>query len=197
MESYHHCFTDIVNDLDRHHVIMPKIALNTKFLNSLGPDWEKYVTFVRQHKNLHDAKYGLLFDYLQPHEKDVIKDRGVRLMITPSPIAPSPTQNSLALVAQTQQMPTTNQGYVQQQQNFSHSQSSNSQVVPKQLNQNVQYTNTDNVYYTETDAFDSTTDDDCFIDLNNGIAFLARAFNRLTFNNRTRTSSNQRNQIVV
>jgi len=55
LESYHHRFSDIINDLDKHNIIMPRIAVNTKFLSSLGPEWEKYVIFLRQAKNLHHA----------------------------------------------------------------------------------------------------------------------------------------------
>ena len=44
LESYYHRFTNIINDLDRHNIILPKIAINTKFLGCLGPDWQKYVT---------------------------------------------------------------------------------------------------------------------------------------------------------
>lgn len=46
LESYYHRFTNIINDLDRHDIKLPKIAINTKFLSCLGPDRQKYVTFV-------------------------------------------------------------------------------------------------------------------------------------------------------
>jgi hypothetical protein len=48
------------------------------FCTSVGPDWQKYVTFVRQTKNLHDAPYGLLYDFLKHHEPEVEKDRALR-----------------------------------------------------------------------------------------------------------------------
>lgn len=65
LEYYYHRFTNIVNDLTRKFSEMPTIAINRKFLNSLGPEWQKYVTFVRQVKDLHGVKYGLLYDYLK------------------------------------------------------------------------------------------------------------------------------------
>ncbi|PWA97368.1 hypothetical protein CTI12_AA009420 [Artemisia annua] len=43
LESYYHRFTNIINDLDRHNIILPKIAINTKFLGCLGPDWQKSI----------------------------------------------------------------------------------------------------------------------------------------------------------
>jgi hypothetical protein len=77
LESYYHRFTNVVNDLERHKITIPRIAVNTKFVGSLGPDWQKYVTFVRQTKNLHDAPYGLLYDFLKHHEPEVEKDRAL------------------------------------------------------------------------------------------------------------------------
>ena len=35
LESYYHRFTNIINDLDRHNIILPRIAVNTKFLSCL------------------------------------------------------------------------------------------------------------------------------------------------------------------
>lgn len=32
LESYYHRFTNIINDLDRNNITLPKIAVNTKFL---------------------------------------------------------------------------------------------------------------------------------------------------------------------
>ena len=85
LESYYHRFTNIINGLDRHNITLPKIAINTKFLGCLGPDWQKYVTFVRQAKNLHDAPYGLLYDYLKHHESEVNKDRAQKGTVSPPP----------------------------------------------------------------------------------------------------------------
>jgi hypothetical protein len=58
LESYYHRFTNIVNDLERHEVHLPRITVNTMFVSSLGYEWQKYVTFVRQAKNLHNAPYA-------------------------------------------------------------------------------------------------------------------------------------------
>jgi len=97
LESYYHRFLDIINDLDKHNIIMPRIAINTKFLSCLGPDWEKYVTFIHQSKNLHQATYGFLYDYLKHHQKEVDKDRIIRGV----PASPSlPDNQTLSLYTQ-------------------------------------------------------------------------------------------------
>lgn len=128
LESYYHRFTNVINDLERHEVSLPRIAVNTKFVSSLGYDWQKYVTFVRQAKNLHNAPYGLLYDYLKHHESEVEKERAARGGYTPSP-----TSNPLALVAQSHvaQPPMSNHAYDQEQNYFSYPQPTTShQMVP-------------------------------------------------------------------
>ena len=76
---------------------MPRIAVNTKFLSSLGPEWEKYVIFLRQAKNMHHSTYGLLYDYLKPHEKEVDRERILRAQIAKQS---QPDNQQLALYAQ-------------------------------------------------------------------------------------------------
>ena len=119
LESYYHRFTNIINDLDRHNIKLPRIAINTKFLSCLGPDWQKYVTFVRQAKNLHNAPYGLLYDYLKHHQSKFDKNRALRETLSP-PIPP----NSLALIAQSHfaPPPQSYHTYVQQQHHFNYPQ---------------------------------------------------------------------------
>jgi cytochrome c553 len=193
LESYYHRFTNVVNDLERHKITVPRIAVNSKFVGSLGPDWHKYVTFVRQTKNLHDASYGLLYDFLKHHEPEVEKDRALRGGYSPSP-------NSLALVAQSNYAPPqmSNHAHVQEQNYFSYPQSSmvsydsSSQNTSTQL---VPYNNNDAVYYLNS----QDDDDEEFNTLNQGLALIAHAFSKFSnkTNNRQRSSSNTRNQAVV
>ncbi|GJX39961.1 hypothetical protein Tco_0254951 [Tanacetum coccineum] len=44
IESYYSRFFNIMNDLERHGCLPQAIASNTKFLNSLEPEWDKYVS---------------------------------------------------------------------------------------------------------------------------------------------------------
>jgi hypothetical protein len=80
------------------------------------------VTFVRQTKNLHDAPYGLLYDFLKHHEPEVEKDRALR-----GGYSPITTPNSLALVAQSHYAPPmSNHAYAQEQNYFSYPQTTTS-----------------------------------------------------------------------
>jgi cytochrome c553 len=195
LESYYHRFTNVVNDLERHKITVPRIAVNSKFVGSLGQDWQKYVTFVRQTKNLHDAPYGLLYDFLKHHEPEVEKDRALR-----GGYLPSPAPNSLALVAQSHYAPPqmSNHAHVQEQNYFSYPQSSMVSYDSSPQNTSTQlvpYNNNEAVYYSNS----NDDDDEEFNTLNQGLALIARAFSKFSnkTNNRQRSSSNTRNQAVV
>ncbi|GJW56202.1 retrovirus-related pol polyprotein from transposon TNT 1-94 [Tanacetum coccineum] len=58
----------LVNVMDSNDVRPTKVFINTKFFNSLQPDWRKYVTLTRQNKNLSDLKYDALYDDLLQFE---------------------------------------------------------------------------------------------------------------------------------
>ncbi|GJW44638.1 hypothetical protein Tco_0073437, partial [Tanacetum coccineum] len=44
------------------------MQVNTKFLNSLPPDWSKFVTDVKLVKDLHTSTFDQLHAYLEQHE---------------------------------------------------------------------------------------------------------------------------------
>nr|GEY29609.1 hypothetical protein [Tanacetum cinerariifolium] len=61
-------FSTLINVMDRNKVLPPKIAINTKFLNSLQPEWSKYVTMTRQKYVLKTEEYDALIDHLSQFE---------------------------------------------------------------------------------------------------------------------------------
>nr|GEX72542.1 hypothetical protein [Tanacetum cinerariifolium] len=62
-------FAQLMNDLERYDIHFLIVTINTKFLNSLQPEWLKYVTQVRLAKRLTVDTFDDLFDYLQQFEK--------------------------------------------------------------------------------------------------------------------------------
>ncbi|GJY34994.1 hypothetical protein Tco_0420372 [Tanacetum coccineum] len=62
--SVYNRFAQLMNDLERNKMIFPIVTVNTKFLNSLQPEWLKYVTQVRLAKRLTVDSFDDLFDYL-------------------------------------------------------------------------------------------------------------------------------------
>ncbi|GJS28920.1 hypothetical protein Tco_0489540 [Tanacetum coccineum] len=45
-----------------------KVQVNTKFLNSLPPEWSKFVTDVKLARDLHTTNYDQLYSYLEQNE---------------------------------------------------------------------------------------------------------------------------------
>nr|GFB95280.1 hypothetical protein [Tanacetum cinerariifolium] len=46
------------------------IASNLKFLNNLQPEWKRHVTIVRQTKNLHEADFTQIYDFLKMNQDE-------------------------------------------------------------------------------------------------------------------------------
>lgn len=65
LESYYHQFSQIMSDLERNEILPKAIIANTKFLNSLQPEWQCYVILVRQTTDLHVVTYDHLFDHMR------------------------------------------------------------------------------------------------------------------------------------
>nr|GEW65285.1 hypothetical protein [Tanacetum cinerariifolium] len=75
---YNH-FAQLMNDIERNDMHFPIVTINTKFLNSLQPEWLKYVTQVRLAKRLTVDMFDDLFYYLQQFEKLVNTSRAKKL----------------------------------------------------------------------------------------------------------------------
>ncbi|GKB53859.1 integrase, catalytic region, zinc finger, CCHC-type containing protein [Tanacetum coccineum] len=59
--SVYNRFAQLMNDLERNDMHFPIVTINTKFLNSLQPEWLKYVTQVRLAKRLTVDTFDDLF----------------------------------------------------------------------------------------------------------------------------------------
>nr|GEU98560.1 RNA-directed DNA polymerase, eukaryota, reverse transcriptase zinc-binding domain protein [Tanacetum cinerariifolium] len=71
IESYYHCFMQLMNDLKRNKHFPENIAANLKFLNKLQPEWKRHVTIVRQTKNLHKADFTQIYDFLKMNQDEI------------------------------------------------------------------------------------------------------------------------------
>nr|GEW53590.1 putative ribonuclease H-like domain-containing protein [Tanacetum cinerariifolium] len=47
------------------------IASNLKFLNNLQPEWKRHVTIVRQTKNLYEADFTQIYDFLKMNQDEI------------------------------------------------------------------------------------------------------------------------------
>ncbi|GKD37520.1 hypothetical protein Tco_1257727 [Tanacetum coccineum] len=68
---------------------MEQFQVNTKLLNSLPPEWSKFVTDVKLVKDLHTSNFDQLHAYLEQHELHANEVRFVVLVFSPGddPIA--------------------------------------------------------------------------------------------------------------
>ncbi|GJZ91852.1 integrase, catalytic region, zinc finger, CCHC-type containing protein [Tanacetum coccineum] len=85
--SVYNRFAQLMNDLERNNMKFPTVSVNTKFLNSLQPEWLKYVTQVRLAKRLTVDSFDDLFDYLSQFEKLVNASRAKKLEKYHDPLA--------------------------------------------------------------------------------------------------------------
>ncbi|GKB16888.1 hypothetical protein Tco_0850811 [Tanacetum coccineum] len=70
LESMYERFTTLVNTMDQNNVRPIPVSINTKFLNSLQPEWRKYVTMVHHNQTGDTVSYDVLYDSLvqfKPH----------------------------------------------------------------------------------------------------------------------------------
>nr|GEV05551.1 uncharacterized mitochondrial protein AtMg00810-like [Tanacetum cinerariifolium] len=70
IESYYQHFMQLMNDLKRNKHIPENIAADLKFLNNLQPKWKRHVTIVRQIKNLHEADFTQIYDFLKMNQDE-------------------------------------------------------------------------------------------------------------------------------
>nr|GEX95396.1 retrovirus-related Pol polyprotein from transposon TNT 1-94 [Tanacetum cinerariifolium] len=61
-------FTKLINDMRNIMMTMPKMKLNSKFLNNMLPEWGRFVTTVKLNRGLKTSNYAQLYAYLKQHE---------------------------------------------------------------------------------------------------------------------------------
>nr|GEV51129.1 hypothetical protein [Tanacetum cinerariifolium] len=68
LHQYYLRFTQLINDINIYKMKLEQFQVITKFLNSLPPEWSKFVTGVKLVKDLHTSNFDQLHAYLQQHE---------------------------------------------------------------------------------------------------------------------------------
>ncbi|GKB08890.1 hypothetical protein Tco_0837202 [Tanacetum coccineum] len=93
LESYYSRFYKMMNELVRNQCHVTNHQVNVQFLLQLQPEWQRFVTLVKQSQELKTVSYHKLYDILKQHQNEVNEIRAKRL---------AHTANPLALVAQQQ-----------------------------------------------------------------------------------------------
>ncbi|GJZ21401.1 hypothetical protein Tco_0558440 [Tanacetum coccineum] len=95
LHKYYLRITQLINDINIYNMKMEQFQVNTKFLNSLPPEWSKFVTDVKLVKDLHTTNFDQLHAYLEQHELHANEVRLLR----------ERNQDPLAFVANQQMTP--------------------------------------------------------------------------------------------
>nr|GEW22869.1 hypothetical protein [Tanacetum cinerariifolium] len=93
LESYYSRFYKMMNELIRNQCDVTNHQVNVQFLLQLQPEWQRFVTLIKQSQELRTISYHKLYDILKQHQNEVTEIRAERI---------ARTANPLALVAQQQ-----------------------------------------------------------------------------------------------
>nr|GFC05624.1 hypothetical protein [Tanacetum cinerariifolium] len=97
INDYYVRFSKLINEMRNIKMTMPKLQLNSKFVNNMLPEWGRFVTAVKLNKGLRESNYDQLFAYLKQHEAHAMENKMVLERLT-QPIA-QPTADPLALLS--------------------------------------------------------------------------------------------------
>ncbi|GKE24350.1 hypothetical protein Tco_1435862, partial [Tanacetum coccineum] len=95
LHQYYLRFTQLINDINIYKMKLEQFQVNTKFLNSLPPEWGNFVNDVKLLRYFHTTNFDQLHAYLEQHE---LHANEVRIMRECN-------QDPLALVANHQMTP--------------------------------------------------------------------------------------------
>ncbi|GJT37004.1 integrase, catalytic region, zinc finger, CCHC-type containing protein [Tanacetum coccineum] len=68
-------FTKLINDMRNIKMTMPKMQLNSKFMNNMLPEWGRFVTAVKLNRGMKTSNYDQLYAYLKQHEAHANENR--------------------------------------------------------------------------------------------------------------------------
>ncbi|GJS38772.1 hypothetical protein Tco_0563815 [Tanacetum coccineum] len=94
LHQYYLRFTQLINDMNIYKMKLEQFQVNTKFLNSLPPEWSKFVTDVKLVRDLHTTNFDQLHAYLEQHELHANEVRIMRER-NQDPLALSPQYGSI------------------------------------------------------------------------------------------------------
>ncbi|GJR18362.1 retrovirus-related pol polyprotein from transposon TNT 1-94 [Tanacetum coccineum] len=79
LESYYSRFYKMMNELVRNQCDVTNHQVNVQFLLQLQPEWQRFVTLVKQSQEMKIVSYHKLYDILKQHQNEVNKIRAERL----------------------------------------------------------------------------------------------------------------------
>ncbi|GKE52501.1 retrovirus-related pol polyprotein from transposon TNT 1-94, partial [Tanacetum coccineum] len=80
-------FYKMINELVRNQCDVTNHQVTVEFLLQLQPEWQRFVTLVKQSQELKTVSYHKLYDILKQHQNEVNEIRAERLACTANPLA--------------------------------------------------------------------------------------------------------------
>ncbi|GJZ04146.1 hypothetical protein Tco_0537421 [Tanacetum coccineum] len=87
MELYYSRFYKLMNELTRNNLQVTTMQVNVQFLQQLQPEWSRFVTVVKQSKEIDTISYHTLFDILKQYQNEVNDIRAERIAKSANPLA--------------------------------------------------------------------------------------------------------------
>ncbi|GJU63037.1 hypothetical protein Tco_1244872 [Tanacetum coccineum] len=87
LESYYSRFYKMMNELVKNQCDVFNHQVNVQFLLQLQPEWQRFVTLVKQSQELKTVSYHTIYDILKQHQNEVNEIRAKRLARTANPLA--------------------------------------------------------------------------------------------------------------
>ncbi|GJW14597.1 hypothetical protein Tco_0018730 [Tanacetum coccineum] len=79
VESDYSRFYKMINEMVRNKLKVDNMQVNVQFLQQLQPEWSRFMTIVKQQKDLDTISYHTLFDILKEHKNEVNEIRAKRI----------------------------------------------------------------------------------------------------------------------
>ncbi|GJV42138.1 hypothetical protein Tco_1420578 [Tanacetum coccineum] len=92
IHSYYLRYAKLINDIKMIPMSMTPMQLNMKFVNRLQPEWSRFVTAVKQARDLHIVNFDQLYAFLKHNEKDAKEHYQSNTPITQQLIQSPPLQ---------------------------------------------------------------------------------------------------------
>nr|GEX19491.1 hypothetical protein [Tanacetum cinerariifolium] len=87
LESYYLRFYKMMNELTRNQCKVTNHQVNVQFLLQLQPEWQRFVTLVKQSQELKNVSYHKLYDILKQHQHEVNEIRAEKIARIVNPLA--------------------------------------------------------------------------------------------------------------
>ncbi|GKC05840.1 retrovirus-related pol polyprotein from transposon TNT 1-94 [Tanacetum coccineum] len=97
IQGYYVRFTKLINDMRNIKMTMPRMQLNSKFVNNMLPEWSRFITEVKLNRGLKESNFDQLYAYLKQHEVHANENRTMMESSSTENLIES-LSNSLALL---------------------------------------------------------------------------------------------------